>query len=187
MPKSDPMRLVDRAFQLVVMEVPSILAATEGDVRRALCNRLERLLDLQVRIAFLGTEDECVMGLCKRIGGLAKVFMFVWTGKNELIGFNQWGKPVRLARGDGAGPADGPRYVIDAVAEPAEIGLEDILVLAEAFDEGRPSAGFLAPEFQGACLVAMTEARKRPPGVKRVPPEPEVLVSMLDALLWQAS
>jgi hypothetical protein len=186
MPKADPQRLVDRAFQLVVMEVPTVLAAAEGDVRRALCNRLERLLDLQVRIAFLGTDDECVVELCKNIGGLAKVFMFLWTNDAELLGFNQWGKPVRLARGDGATVADGPRYVIDAVAEPAEIGLDDILVLAEAFEEGHPAHGFLAPEFQGARMVAMTNLRKRPPGVKCVPPEPDVLVAVLDAVLWQA-
>jgi hypothetical protein len=185
MPRRDPHGLIERPFQLVVLQVPSILERAEGLDRSELCERIERLLDQQVRIAVCGTSDACAIGLCRNLDGLARVFLFVWTAKSELVGFNQWGKPVRLAKGDSGGEAAGARYIIDAIAEPAEIPMEDVLVIAETFDEGTPAGGFLAPGFEGAQLVALTQSRKRqPPGVRRAESGPAVLVALMDSLLW---
>jgi hypothetical protein len=102
------------------------------------------------------------------------------------VGFNQWGDPVRLAQGRADGGTEGAQYILDAIAEPAEIPLEEVLVIAETLDEALPAAGFLAPRFQGAQVLALTHSRKRRPrGIQRADPEPAVLVALMDALLWQ--
>jgi len=188
-PSNGSKELVDGPCRLVVLDLPRLLAGAPADERAALCERLEALLDRQVRVllvapAELETLDRDV---CRGIRGLSKVFLFVWTARAELFGFDQYGQAVLLATGRKDDPNALALYAVDAVAEPADIPLEEILVVGENLDGGHALSAFASSDYEGVRLVALADRQKVPAGIRRVAHSHRTVAEILDGLLVQVA
>jgi hypothetical protein len=185
-PRDRVQALVDRPYRLVVLDLPTRLVRASGAEKEAICERLEALLDRQVRIVLSAPGEIAAMDreVCRHIRGLSKVFLFVWTAGAELFGFDQTGRPVPLAEARKDDPAAVARYVIDAVADPAEITLEEILVVGEQAEAGGVKA-FTSDACVEVQRVALTDQKKVPPGIHRADCSHKTVVRLLDGLLWK--
>jgi hypothetical protein len=177
--------LIDRRFQVLILDVPSLLGAT-GEAAALFCRRLEHLLDLEVRVvlAVFDKEGASPQDLCKTIGGLSRVFLFAWTAQGTIFGFDQWGLPSGLTRGVIEDPAVAATMILDVVAEPADIRATNVLVIGEHFGPGGRDRVFMGKAFAGARLIALADTDDLPPGVRRVPPGAKSAIALLDTLLW---
>ena len=179
--------LVDGPYRLVVLDLPRLLAEAPAEERAAICERLEALLDRQARILLVAPAELQAMdrAVCRAIRGLSKVFLFVWTAGAELFGFDQYGRAVPLAAGRKDDPNSLALYAVDAVADPADISLEEILVVGESLDGGHALSAFAAGGYDGVRLVALAEHVKVPAGVRRAAPNHRTVTGLLDDLLLQ--
>ena len=185
-PRDRVQALVERLYRLVVLDLPTLLLRASQAEKVAIWSRLEALLDRQVRIVLIapGEVGALKRDVCRHIRGLSKVFLFVWTAGAELFGFDQEGRPVSLAEGRKDDPAAVALYVIDAVADPAEITLEETLVVGEQAEAGGVKA-FESDSYEGLQRVALTDQKKVPPGIHRADCSHETVVRLLDGLLWR--
>ena len=186
MPRDRVQALVERLYRLVVLDLPTLLLRAPQAEKAAIWSRLEALLDRQVRIVLIapGEVDALKRDVCRHIRGLSKVFLFVWTAGAELFGFDQEGRPVPLAEGRKDDPDAVALYVVDAVADPAEIALEEILVVGEEAEATGVKA-FGSDSYEGVQRVALTERKHVPQGIRRADFSHETVVGLLDGLLWR--
>ena len=185
-PRDRVQALVERLYRLVVLDLPTLLLRASQAEKAAIWSRLEALLDRQVRIVLIapGEVDALKRDVCRHIRGLSKVFLFVWTAGAELFGFDQEGRPVSLAEGRKDDPTAVALYVVDAVADPAEIALEEILVVGEEAEATGVKA-FESDSYEGVQRVALTGRKNVPPGIRRADFSHETVVGLLDGLLWR--
>jgi hypothetical protein len=162
-----------------------LLRASEAE-KAAIWGRIEALLDRQVRIVLIAPAevDALKRDVCRHIGGLSKVFLFVWTAGAELFGFDQEGRLVPLAEGRKDDPDALALYVVDAVADPAEIALEEILTVGEEAEASGVKA-FESGPYEGMQRVALTGRKNVPQGIHRADFSHETVVGLLDGLLWR--
>ncbi|HUX00539.1 MAG: hypothetical protein WBD63_00370 [Phycisphaerae bacterium] len=179
--------LVDGPYRLVVLDLPRLLAEAPVEERAAICERLEALLDRQVRVLLVAPAEVEAMDrdVCRGIRGLSKVFLFVWTAGAELFGFDQHGQAVQLAAGRKDDPNALALYAVDAVAEPADIPLEEILVVGESLNAGHALSAFASGAYDGVRLVALADRQKVPAGVRRAVPSHRTVAELLDSLLFE--
>jgi len=173
---------IDRRFRLLVLDLPSVFGGPEADLV-AVCERIERLLDREVRVVFVARGDIVAFSdtVCRRVLGLSRVLLFVWTFEGALYGYDQWGQRVTLAEG---GAGDATEVLVRQIAEPAGIAADRVLVLGEDFGpEGRDRV-FAGEWFRGSRLLAPTAATDLPEGVERVPPGLTSILGTLDSVLW---
>jgi hypothetical protein len=187
MPLPDAWGLVERRFRVVVLDVPHLLAGTRGEAARAIWERIDALLARQVRVVICpaGEAQALADEACRRVAGLEKVFLFVWTDEGRLWGFDQAGRLVALGEAEDVAPGTAAWFIVDAVAEPAEIPLEEVLVVAESYAEDRPAHGFARPPLGEARCIQIGPAEPLPEGVVTVPAGSESLQTLLGGLVWQ--
>jgi len=185
-PRDRVQALVERPYRLVVLDLPTLLVRASAAEKEAICERLEALLDRQVRIVLIAPGEIAAMDreVCRHIRGLSKVFLFVWTAGAELFGFDQEGWPVPLAEGRKDDPSAVALYVVDAVADPAEIALEEILTVGEEAEASGVKA-FESGPYEGMQRVALTGRKNVPQGIHRADFSHGTVIGLLDGLLWR--
>ena len=185
-PRDRVQALVERPYRLVVLDLPTLLLRASEAEKAAIWGRIEALLDRQVRIVLIAPAevDALKRDVCRHIGGLSKVFLFVWTAGAELFGFDQEGRLVPLAEGRQDDPDALALYVVDAVADPAEIALEEILTVGEEAEASGVKA-FESGPYEGMQRVALTGRKNVPQGIHRADFSHGTVVGLLDGLLWR--
>lgn len=176
---------VDRRFRLVVLDLPSLFGGEEAGVI-AVCERIERLLDREVRVVLVargGVEPFCDT-VCRQVLGLSRVLLFVWTFEGGLFGFDQWGQQVTLAQGTPGDAEPAAGTILDRIAEPAGIAVDRVLVMGEDFGPDGLDRAFTGDRYEGARLLALTEGTELPEGVQRAPPGLESVRGLLSSALW---
>ena len=122
---------------------------------------------MRVVLAVFDDKGKSPRELCQAIGGLSRVFLFAWTAKGVIFGFDQWGLPVLLTKGEIEDPAVAAAMILDVVAEPAEIRAGQVLVIGEHFGPGGRDRLFTGKAFAVARLVALSDTDDVPPEVHR--------------------